>query len=102
MSLRRNTSRLLSALFLTAAVASAQAPLRPPSSALREDLRRTIQAILDKGVADSAFPGAIAVIGNHSGAFVSVAAGHLDWAPSPAPDRHTIWDLASLSKVVGL
>src|SRR5438128_1824427 len=101
MLLRTIASRLFPVAVLTATVASAQATGRPPSSPVREDLRRTIQGILDKGVADSAFPGAIAVIGNHSGAFVTVAAGHLDWAPSPVPDRHTLWDLASLTKVVG-
>ena len=31
---------------------------------------------------------------------METSAGHLDWAPSPTPDRHTLWDLASLTKVV--
>jgi CubicO group peptidase (beta-lactamase class C family) len=65
-------------------------------------LRDTLQAILDRAVADSAFPGAIAVIGNHVGPIVTVSAGHLDWAPSPVPDMNTLWDLASLTKVVGM
>jgi CubicO group peptidase (beta-lactamase class C family) len=66
-----------------------------------DTLRDTLQAILDRAVADSAFPGAIAVIGTHAGPLVTVAAGHLDWAPSPAPTTRTLWDLASLTKVVG-
>jgi CubicO group peptidase (beta-lactamase class C family) len=53
-------------------------------------------------VADSAFPGAVAVVGTTSGAVATVAAGHLDWDPSPAPSATTLWDLASLTKVVGL
>jgi CubicO group peptidase (beta-lactamase class C family) len=65
-------------------------------------LRDSLQAILDRGVADSAFPGAIAVIGTHAGPLVTVSAGHLDWAPSPVPDVNTLWDLASLTKVVGM
>jgi CubicO group peptidase (beta-lactamase class C family) len=65
-------------------------------------LRDTLQAILDQGVIDSAFPGAIAVIGNHDGPLVTVSAGHLDWAPSPVPNDRTLWDLASLTKVVGM
>jgi CubicO group peptidase (beta-lactamase class C family) len=73
-----------------------------PSLALRDSLQRTLQSILDKGVADSAFPGAIAVVGTREGRLVAVTAGHLDWAPSPRPDEHTLWDVASLSKVVGL
>jgi CubicO group peptidase (beta-lactamase class C family) len=65
-------------------------------------LRDTLQAILDRAVADSAFPGAIAVIGSHAGPLVTVTAGHLDWAPSPAPTPGTLWDIASLTKVVGM
>lgn len=65
-------------------------------------LRDNLQIILDRAVADSAFPGAIAVIGNHAGPIVTVRAGHLDWAPSPVPDANTLWDLASLTKVVGM
>ncbi|MFL5607008.1 MAG: serine hydrolase domain-containing protein [Gemmatimonadaceae bacterium] len=65
-------------------------------------LRDTLQAILNRGVADSAFPGAIAVIGTHAGPLVTVTAGHLDWAPSPAPTVRTLWDIASLTKVVGM
>ena len=73
-----------------------------PAPAVREALRDTLQAILDRGVVDSAFPGAIAVIGNRDGPIVTVAAGHLDWAPSPVPNDRTLWDLASLTKVVGM
>jgi CubicO group peptidase (beta-lactamase class C family) len=68
----------------------------------RAALRDTVQAILDRAVRDSAFPGAIAVIGTHAGPLVTVAAGHLDWAPSPAPTTETLWDIASLTKVVGM
>jgi CubicO group peptidase (beta-lactamase class C family) len=28
--------------------------------------------------------------------------GRIDWPPSPAPDEHTLWDIASLTKVTGL
>jgi CubicO group peptidase (beta-lactamase class C family) len=63
-------------------------------------LRDTVGTILDAGVRDSAFPGAIAVIGTKHGILVERAAGHLDWAPSPPPDDSTLWDLASLTKVV--
>jgi CubicO group peptidase (beta-lactamase class C family) len=78
--------------------ARASAPASPVIAALRDSL----QAILDRGVADSAFPGAIAVIGTHAGPLVTVSAGHLDWSPSPVPDVNTLWDLASLTKVVGM
>ena len=58
--------------------------------------------ILDAAVRDSAFPGAYAVIGNRAGVLAEYGAGHLDWKPSPAPDAHTLWDMASLTKVVAL
>jgi CubicO group peptidase (beta-lactamase class C family) len=84
-------------------------PIRPPDryrvgvdTPARAALRDTVQAILDRAVTDSAFPGAIAVIGTHAGPLVTVAAGHLDWAPSPAPTTETLWDIASLTKVVGM
>jgi CubicO group peptidase (beta-lactamase class C family) len=77
-----------------------RAPAAAPSPATA--LRDSLQAILDRGVADSAFPGAIAVIGTHAGPLVTVSAGHLDWSPSPVPDVNTLWDLASLTKVVGM
>jgi serine-type D-Ala-D-Ala carboxypeptidase len=78
------------------------AALPPASAQTRDDLRAALRAILDRGVADSAFPGAIAVIGTHAGPLVTVAAGHLDWGPSPVPNENTLWDLASLTKVVGM
>jgi CubicO group peptidase (beta-lactamase class C family) len=65
-------------------------------------LRDSVRAILRRAIADSAFPGAIAVVGTHAGPLVTVAAGHLDWSPSPRPTMRTLWDLASLTKVVGM
>ena len=80
----------------------------PPAAqeSLRRDsvtaLRDTLRAILGRAVADSAFPGGIAVIGTHAGPLVTVAAGHLDWSPSPVPNDRTLWDIASLTKVTGM
>jgi CubicO group peptidase (beta-lactamase class C family) len=97
---------------LTPDGASAQRPRRKhvPRRAAQESpapgsvgaLRDTLQTILDRAVADSAFPGAIAVIGTHAGPLVTVTAGHLDWASSPRPTAATLWDIASLTKVVGM
>jgi CubicO group peptidase (beta-lactamase class C family) len=78
-------------------VASAQAP--PPEVRRLAD---TVGRILGEGVRDSVFPGAFAVIGTGDRVLVERAAGHLDRAPSPVPDDSTLWDLASLSKVVAL
>ncbi|MEP6730231.1 MAG: serine hydrolase domain-containing protein [bacterium] len=68
----------------------------------RTTLRDTLQAILDRAVADSAFPGAVAVIGSHAGPIVAVSAGNLDWGSKHKTTTSTLWDLASLTKVVGM
>ena len=63
----------------------------------------SIVRVLDRAIADSAFPGAIAVVGTRDGALTSYAVGRIDWAPAaPKPDDRTLWDLASLTKVVGM
>ncbi|HSC32521.1 MAG TPA: serine hydrolase domain-containing protein [Gemmatimonadaceae bacterium] len=68
-----------------------------PSSAVRDSMR----AVLERGLADKAYPGAIAVVGDRHEAIATVAVGHQDWAASPKVDEYTIWDLASLTKVIG-
>ena len=80
------------------------APISTTASARRSIARvaDSVHTILSKGVRDSAFPGAVAVVGNRDGILFDASAGHLDWKPSPAPDLHTLWDLASLTKVVAL
>lgn len=65
-------------------------------------IRDSVKTILDRALADSAFPGGIAVVGTRTRVIAQYAVGHLDWAASPKPNEHTIWDLASLSKVIGL
>jgi serine-type D-Ala-D-Ala carboxypeptidase len=95
-----------------AASACAQAPARtapeyvPPAvvatSGLSAVIGDTLAAVLARAYGDSAFPGAVAVVGNHDGVIATRAVGHLDWKPSPAPDEHTLWDLASLTKVFGM
>jgi CubicO group peptidase (beta-lactamase class C family) len=65
-------------------------------------LQRRIEDVLNRARADSAFPGAFAVVGTHDGILAEYGVGQLDWAPTPRPDEHTLWDLASLTKVVGL
>lgn len=64
-------------------------------------LRDSVRAVLTRGLADRAYPGAVAVIGSRHGTLATVAVGHLDWAPSPRTNENTIWDLASLTKVIG-
>jgi len=77
--------------------------LRHAPSAEGRLLADTVARLLAQGVADRAFPGAIAVVGRRSGVVLAASVGRLDWDPAaPAPDEHTLWDLASLTKVVGM
>jgi serine-type D-Ala-D-Ala carboxypeptidase len=69
---------------------------------MRDAVHDAVHLVLVRALADSAFPGAYAVVGSRSGILAKVSVGHLDWHPSPAPDEDTIWDLASLTKVVGM
>jgi CubicO group peptidase (beta-lactamase class C family) len=73
-----------------------------PSSRAEAAIRDSVKQVLDRAERDSAFPGAIAVVGTRDRVIARYAVGHLDWAPSPAPDDRTLWDLASLTKVIGL
>lgn len=84
------------------AAATASAPRTTARHLAEYRLADTLRRILQAGVRDSAFPGAVAVVGTRDGAAVMVRAGRLDWRASRPPDDRTLWDLASLTKVVGL
>ncbi|HEX4683225.1 MAG TPA: serine hydrolase domain-containing protein, partial [Gemmatimonadaceae bacterium] len=72
------------------------------TNAMAATIADSVRRVLDRAFADSAFPGAVAVVGRRGRVLAEYGVGHLDWAPSPRPDDRTIWDLASLSKVVGM
>lgn len=104
-SQRGSTTTTRSTPTVTPATPSAtwRAPdVPPPGASAVAALRDSVHAILDRAVRDSATPGAYAVVGTHAGVLAAYGAGHLDWAPSPVPDENTMWDLASLTKVVGM
>jgi CubicO group peptidase (beta-lactamase class C family) len=108
----RSSTIQVSALWLAGATAACvTVPAQSPSAvsypasapvALAAALRDSLQSILTRAQADSAFPGAYAVVGTHAGILAEDSVGHLDWGPSPVPDEHSLWDLASLTKVVGM
>ncbi len=58
--------------------------------------------ILDDAVARHAFPGAVVVIGRHDTILYERAFGYLDYENNQAATPRTIYDIASLTKVVGL
>ena len=110
----RATARLartlpIAGLVLVAACRRGPAPApfpMPPAGAWgatsADELRRRMSDVLARAVADSAFPGGIVVAGRRSGVLVQAAAGRLDAADPTLPSSTTLWDLASLTKVVGL
>lgn len=65
-------------------------------------LRDSMRGILTRARADGAFPGAYALIGNASGVIARDSVGTLDWGPSAVPTEHSLWDIASLTKVTGM
>ena len=74
-----------------------------PAPPLMRAIHDSVVRVLDRAIADSAFPGAIAVVGTRDGRLTSYVAGRIDWpAQAPPPDERTLWDLASLTKVVGM
>jgi CubicO group peptidase (beta-lactamase class C family) len=97
------------ALACLAAGNCASAPPAPPAAiggaaapTFEPGLRDSLGQILRAGIRDSAFPGAVVVVGTKDSAVISVAEGRLDWQPSPATSMTTMWDMASLTKVVAL
>jgi serine-type D-Ala-D-Ala carboxypeptidase len=98
----RLPASVFGALLLAACTRSEPVPVPPAPISRGAAVTLTLRTLLDRAVADSAFPGAFAIVGDHGGVLAQYGAGHLDWAPSPVPDEHTLWDLASLTKVVGM
>ena len=111
------TARVRPTLLLAAALAACVTP-PPPSPAAPlvvtdstagfarmtdlARLRDTIRDVLERAIADSAFPGAVAVVGSSDGILATHGVGVLDRAIPVRPDGETLWDLASLTKVVAL
>lgn len=87
--------RLMAAMALTG--------LLFPRLALQAQQFGVVDAAVRGGIRRGLYPGAVVVIGRADTVLYSRGYGHLTWsAASAAPDPDsTIWDLASLSKVVG-
>ncbi len=64
---------------------------------------RSADSIVKSGISKGIYPGAVLVVGRRDRILFARAFGHLEWrsaSPVPSPDS-TLWDLASLTKVVG-
>lgn len=95
--------RACAVLLLGAAELAAQSSSDGRSrSRLKRELHDSVVAVLADAIRDSAFPGAYVVVGDTRGRLSEHGAGRLNWSPkSPRPSSTTLWDLASLTKVVG-
>jgi beta-glucosidase-like glycosyl hydrolase/CubicO group peptidase (beta-lactamase class C family) len=61
-----------------------------------------VDSIIRTAIADSAFPGATLAVGRRGKLVRLRGYGRIDWSSDAEPaDANTIWDLASLTKVVG-
>ena len=73
-----------------------------PCNSLVAQSFRAADSIVESGVARGIYPGAVLVIGTHEAVLHARGFGHLEWKPGPRPSPDsTLWDLASLTKVVG-
>lgn len=102
----RRATRFLAVTVLLGACHRASAPpplvpAAPVGAALQQRVRDSIRVVLDRAVTDGAFPGAYAVVGTREGIVAEYGAGRLDSADASVPTSRTVWDLASLTKVVG-
>jgi CubicO group peptidase (beta-lactamase class C family) len=61
-----------------------------------------IERLVERGIRQGVYPGAVVVIGRRDTVLYSKGFGHLSWVRgAPAPSVHeTRWDLASLTKVI--
>jgi CubicO group peptidase (beta-lactamase class C family) len=103
---RRLATRGFAARALAAGLLAAGLAASVEGQAARRDtrtirrVRDSVQAVLARGLADGAYPGAIAVVGSRRGPLATVAVGRLDPRNDTAPTPTTRWDLASLTKVI--
>lgn len=90
-------------LALLAACATGYAYRGEPERArLARDVRDSLAHVLKAARSDRAFPAAYAVVGDSRGILAELGVGRLDWRwRAPRPSSRTLWDLASLTKVVG-
>ncbi len=89
---------------LTVAHASDGLPVKAPTSVgMSESRLETIDRVVTRGISAGGYPGAAVVVGRKGAAVWQRGFGHLSWGPDAASvvTNKTIYDIASLSKVVG-
>lgn len=89
---------------LTVAHASDGLPLKPPTSVGMSGSRlETIDRVVTRGILAGGYPGAAVVVGRNGATVWERGFGRISWSPDAAAvdANKTIYDVASLSKVVG-
>ena len=78
-------------------------PLRSPTTVgMSAERLASVDRVVLSGITAGGYPGAAVIVGRGGYAVVKRGYGHLGWtADSPPADEHSIYDLASLTKVVG-
>jgi CubicO group peptidase (beta-lactamase class C family) len=91
----------LSAVSVALPVATANASARPQDVFMNADLNRVLDSIMTAGVNGGAAPGGALAVGRYGKVVHMKGYGRLDTArTSAAVDENTIYDMASLTKVI--
>ena len=86
---------------LPAGIERKDARLPDPAESPDSGHSATIGRLFERAIAQHLIEGGVAVVGNHNGILSTTARGHLTTAAgSPAISERTIFDLASLTKVI--
>jgi CubicO group peptidase (beta-lactamase class C family) len=100
---RRRTPKVLTQLAILAAlVACGSAQRTSTRPRLIPDLRFAPVVTYLQSQVDSAFPGAVVAVGRHDSVMLLTAVGHYGFDDPRPVTTETIYDLASLTKVIGL
>src|SRR4030095_2966020 len=74
---------------------------KPSSVGMSNALMRRLDSVIKAGIADRATPGATIAVARRGKLLVLKGYGHTDWATgAPATTDSTMYDMASLTKVV--
>jgi CubicO group peptidase (beta-lactamase class C family) len=78
-------------------------PLKDASAVgMSSERLATVSRVVQRGISAGGYPGASVIIGRNGYAVMKKGFGRLSWSSeSPEVDLHSIYDLASLTKVVG-
>ena len=79
-------------------------PVKSPTSVGMSSSRlAAIERVVERGIKAGGYPGASVIVGRKGAAVFEKGFGKLSWSPSSTPvdAQRTIYDVASLSKVVG-